>query len=145
MKKINKNNDVEVLIYSKWCVQCEHPEYLLAINVWALHNDLDVKVVRTAYRPKDHRRATELWAAKMGLDLGNKDDNEKAQGYPIFVVHNDVVEIKEFIEMITDCKNKMVKGGQTKDDVQGLPKAKRSSRAHSVDRAVSKAKKKVEE
>lgn len=132
---MKRKNDVDVLIYSKWCIECTHPEYLIAINAWANLNDLDVKVVRTAYRPEAHQRATELWAAKMELDIDDKAQNEKAQNYPIFVVYNDVIQIKEFIRMIDQeqCRNKMVKGGKTKNDLQRLPKAKRPKRKNSVD------------
>lgn len=142
---MKRKNDVDLLIYSKWCLGCTPSVDLDLINLWATKNELDVKLIRTAYRPKDHERATELWAAKTGLDLEDEEQNERAQNYPTFVLFDDVIEIKEFTKMIKDCKNKMVKKGKTKNDVQGLSKTKRSKRKNGMGLAVDKATRKNEE
>lgn len=111
----------DIVIYSKWCVTCDRPDELLAINLYALHNNLDVQVIRTAYRPADHKKAIELWSCR---------DPKTGDDYPIFVVYKDgLYTLEEFVEMIGEdstLKDKMVKEGKTKDDMQGLPKAKRS-------------------
>lgn len=124
----------DVVIYSKWCISCDQPDELLAIQLWALHNDLDVQVVRTAYKPADHNRAVRLWASHQGVS------EEEAQDYPAFVVRDSIMSLKDFVEMIAkdNVKNKMVKEGKSKDDLQGLPKAKRTSRARRVARPKDK-------
>lgn len=130
MKKAKKAPDV--LIYSKWCVKCDYPEELQAIQTWAMHENLNVEVVRTAYRPKDHKKAVELWASMQGIP------EDEAQDYPAFVVYNDIVELEEFVCMIKDTKNKLVKEGETKNDVHRRPQAKRTTRAHRVDESKDK-------
>lgn len=124
----------EVVIYSKWCIQCDHLEELLLVNSWALHRDLDVQVIRTAYRPADHKRAVQLWASHKGVP------EDEAQDYPAFVVHDSIMSLKDFVEMITeeDVKNKLIKEGKTKNDLQGLPQTKRVSRTRRVARTKSK-------
>lgn len=107
----------DIIVYTKWCIECEHPEWLLAINIYAMHNDLDVQVIRTQYRPADHKKASELW--------GGED-------YSTFVVADGVHTLKEYLEMISDAKNKLVKEGETKDDVQRLSKTKRTRRKSRV-------------
>lgn len=139
-----KKEEYDVLIYSKWCVECEYPESMKEIQEWALHEGLSYKVIRTAYAPADHTEATELWATMLGIDTHIKEEREKAESYPPFVVYNDIVKLEEFIKMIKDTKNKMVEEGKAKDDLQGLPKAKRHKRARRVDGAVSETEAKNE-
>lgn len=122
----------DIVIYSKWCIPCTYPELLTAINMYALNNDLDVQVIRTAYRPADHKKATEFWAQAAGL---SEDD---AANYPTFVVYKNIYDIEEFVKMITNTKNKLVKKGKAKDDVQRLSKAKRVKRKNSLDGEASK-------
>ncbi len=118
--------EADIVIYSKWCIQCEHPEWLLALNIWAQTQGLTTQVIRTAYRPADHQKATELWASRSNTP---KDETpEEAADYPSFIVWEEIISLKGFIEMIKEPKNKMVKGGKTKNDMQRLPKTKRSSR-----------------
>lgn len=124
----------DIVVYTKWCIECEHPEWLLAINAYANHNDLDVQVIRTQYRPADHKRAAELW--------GSRDDvkTEDAEDYSTFVVKDGVYKMQEYLEMITYAKNKLVKGDKTKDDVQGLSQTKKPRRKNRVDIPVSQDK-----
>lgn len=122
----------DIVIYTKWCIDCEHPEWLLAINAYAMHNDLDVQIVRTQYHPADHKKAAEIWSSRSDVKT------EDAEDYSYFVVDNGVYRMKEYLEMITDAKNKLIKEGETKDDVQRLPKAKRSRRKSRVDMPVDK-------
>lgn len=120
--------DGDIIIYSKWCVQCMMPDDLLAVNMYALHKDLIVQVIRTAYRPADHKKATELWSCRKGAVEG-----ENSEDYKTFVVYNGKIqEFKEFLKMIIRAENKMVKEAKTKDGVQKVPKAKRSNRKSSV-------------
>lgn len=122
----------DIIIYTKWCIECEHPEWLLAINLYGVHNDLDVQVIRTQYRPADHKKAVELWSSRDDIK------EEDAENYSTFVVQNGVHTMKEYLEMISDTKNKLVKDGETKDDVHRLPQAKKSRRKNRVDVPVSK-------
>lgn len=123
----------DIVVYSKWCVQCEQPDDLLQINLWALHNNLEVQVIRTAYRPADHKKAAELWGHQHGV--------EDTTNYPTFVYYkDDVYKMKDFAKMINDTENKLVKGGKTKDDVQRLPKTKRTARKSGVASKARKAK-----
>ena len=135
--KPTSTDDADIVIYSKWCVSCDSPEDLLAINMWALNNNLEVKVIRTAYRPADHRKAVELWSCRDDLKTRPED-------YPAFVIYNGVHTLGEFIKMISNTKDKMFKGGKTKDDMQGLPKAKRTKRKNCVVDSISKSKEKDE-
>lgn len=121
-----QDKDYDVLIYSKWCLDCDFPKEAQEIGNWVRHEGLTVRIIRTAYRPEEHGKATELWAAARDLP------EEEAQDYATFVVYNDVIELKEFVKMIKECKNKMIKEGETKDDMQGLPKASRSKRKNRV-------------
>lgn len=128
----------DIVIYTKWCIECTHPEWLLLINTYALHHDLDVQVIRTQYRPADHDKATELWSSRSDV----KEDD--AENYSTFVVDDDVYKMEEYLEMISDTKDKLVKEGETKDDVQGLPKAKRSRRKNNMDNSANEAETQVE-
>lgn len=122
----------DIVVYTKWCIECEHPEWLLAINMYALNSDLDVQVIRTQYHPADHDKATELWSSRLDVKA------EDAEKYSTFVVHDGIYKIEEYLKMISDTKNKLIKEGKTKDDVQRLPKAKRSRRKSRVDVPVDK-------
>lgn len=119
----------DIIIYSKWCVQCRMPDELLAVNTYALHKDLSVQVIRTAYRPADHKKATELWGCRTGAET------EDAENYPTFVIasgSSKIRTLKEYVKMIRKADNKMIKEARTKDDVRGLPQTKRASRKDSV-------------
>lgn len=119
----------DIVIYSKWCVQCRMPDELLAVNTYALHKDLSVQVIRTAYRPADHKKATELWGCRTEVKP------EDAENYPTFVIasgSSKIKTLKEYAKMVIKAENKMIKEARTKNDVQGLPKAKRVSRKDSV-------------
>lgn len=122
----------DIIIYTKWCIECEHPEWLLAINMYALNKDLDVQVIRTQYHPADHKKAAELWSSRS--DVATED----AENYSYFVIDNGIYKMKEYLEMISEAKNKLVEEGNTKDDMQRLPKAKRSRRKARVAVPVSK-------
>lgn len=122
----------DIVIYSKWCVQCLYPDLLGKVDTYATSKDLNLQIIRTAYRPADHSKATELWSCRDGAP--NDETEEDAADYPTFVLYGDkIYKLKEFVKMISDhAKNKMVKEGKAKDDVQGLPKAKRAKRKNSV-------------
>lgn len=128
----------DIIVYTKWCIECEHPEWLLAINLYALHNNLDVQVIRTQYKPADHNKAAELWSSRSDV---KEDDAEK---YSTFVVHDGIYTMKEYLEMISDTKDKLVKEGKTKDDMQGLPEAKRSKRKDRMGNPTNTTRKKDE-
>lgn len=123
----------DLIIYSKWCLQCDYPEELLTINQWAMRRDLDTQIIRTAYRPADHQKAARLWAESQKLTT------EAAQDYPAFVVDRSskptrIIGLKELCEMITqdtteyELKNKLVKEGKIKGDLQNVSRPKRSPR-----------------
>lgn len=141
-----------VVLYSKWCIQCETPCSYALIRSWAQRHDLGVQVIRTAYRPADHKEATRLWAKANGWHLDDEITNDMAANYPTFVVYeNKITRLKDFVKMIKEeaTKDKMVRGGKVKNDVQELSKAERSGGKNSVASAVHKAspktKKKQEE
>lgn len=119
MKARKRKNDVDIIVYTKFCLKCEQPDELMKLAIYCMWNDLTYKVVRTSYRPSDHKRATEIW--------GDED-------YRAFVVYDDVVEFGDFIDMITDSKNKLVKIGKRKDgrSVQRLPRPKGTNKAPQV-------------
>ena len=127
--KPTDTSEANVVVYSKWCIECEEPGDMVTLNQWALHNELELQVVRTAYRPADHKRATEIF--------GSED-------YPAFVVYNDVFLLKEFVKMIRDGKNKLIKPGRDKEtdsDVQRLSTAERLAGKDSMDVPANKSKK----
>lgn len=95
----------DVIVYSKYCIECEEPLELQMLKDWAQRQDLVIQIIRTAYKPADHKQAAEIY--------GNED-------YPCFVVTDDVKTLKEFAHMISEQKNKLVKEGKTKDDVHSL-------------------------
>lgn len=128
----------DIVIYSKWCVSCEYPRDLQIIQSWAQQNDLELQIVRTAYRPADHAEAMQLWAKREDAPANETEDELAC--YPIFVVYQGIKTLRKFVKMITDAKNKLVPEGETKDDVQRLPKTKRSKRKSSGVRAISKTK-----
>lgn len=108
--KATDTRDYNVVVYSKYCLECD-PETaaaLAALKAWANRENLEVKVIRTAYRPADHARAAELY--------GSVD-------YPAIVVQNDVKTLTEFVEMIKESSNKLIKPEKNKDG-----KAPRKSR-----------------
>lgn len=123
-----KKKKPDVIIYSKWCLLCEKPQIMLAIDEWCMHKKLTYQVRRTAYRPWWHKKAIELWASAAGLS----EDDPAAANYPSFVVWKDIKTVEEFYKMIEAERNKLVKGGKTKDDMQRLSKTKRSARKDSV-------------
>lgn len=82
----------DIVVYTKWCLQCEAPDLFAALNYYAMCNDLDAQVIRTCYRPADHQKATKLWSAANGIT------KEEAKNYPDFVVYNGVMGLKEFVE-----------------------------------------------
>lgn len=105
-KKIDSDTDirdVDIFVYAKHCVICDQPEAISKIKTWALNQGLTLQIIRTAYDREDHKKATELWGDKH---------------YPAFVVYNDVTELEEFCQMITEAKNKMVKGENEDVDLQ---------------------------
>ena len=71
------------------------------LKAWANREKLEVKVVRTAYRPADHERASELY--------GNED-------YPAIVIWDEVKTLTEFAEMIKESSNKLIKPGRNKNN-----------------------------
>lgn len=124
----------DVVIYSKWCVECDQPLRVSMIESWAEKKKLKVQIVRTAYRPADHEEAVKLWAKSNGLNLESKSAREIAEEYPTFIVYDKTIAtLKEFVRMITNSKNKMVKGGSTKNDLSRLPEAEGASGASSLD------------
>lgn len=129
----------DIIIYSKWCLTCEQPGDMIAIDEYCLHNNLTYEVRRTAYRPWWHKKAIELWAAAAGIS------EEEAKDYPSFVVSDTIKTVEEFVKMIENARNKLAKGGKTKNDVQRLPKAKRTGREDSVADSVSETPTKNEE
>ena len=129
--KLLRKKKADVIIYSKWCLQCEEAAFMIALDEWCLHKKLTYEVRRTAYRPWWHQKAIELWASAAGIT------EEEAKSYPSFVVWKDIKTVEEFGEMIKKEKNKMVGEGKTKNDVQRLPKAKRTNRKDSVANTVS--------
>lgn len=125
----------DIILYSKWCVECDYPDELQAINTYATRHDLELQIIRTAYRPADHDRATEIWGCRDGVS------EEDAESYSAFVPYKDkIYTLEEFTEMIgDDVKNKMIKEGETKDDMQDMPRAKRNKRKTRVDVAADGA------
>lgn len=131
-----------VAIYSKWCIQCETPYSYALVQSWAQRHSLDVQVIRTAYRPADHKEATRLWALANGYSLDNEVAISMAKNYPTFIVHKGkVTRLKEFVKMVKSesSEDKMVRGGKAKNDVQRLPKAEKSAGKNSVVSAVHPA------
>lgn len=129
--KLLKKKKADVIIYSKWCLTCEVPGLMIAIDEWCMHEGLTYQVRRTAYRPWWHKKAVKLWSTAAGIS------EEEAVDYPSFVVWKGIKTIEEFSRMIRLEKNKMVKEGKTKNDLQGLSKAKRPHRVDSVAGSVS--------
>lgn len=134
-----KKQKADIIIYSKWCLTCEQPADMIAIDEYCLHNNLTYEVRRTAYRPWWHKKAIELWASAAGIT------EEEAKDYPSFVVWKDIKTIEEFVKMIEDAKNKLAKGGKNKSDVQGLSKTKRVARKDSMVNPVPETKTQIEE
>lgn len=110
----------DIVIYSKWCVPCLYPEEMLAINYYASEHDLTVQLVRTVYRPADHKRAMELWRCREGVPPHELE--EAIENYPTFVVYKKITRLEDFIKMIKaeQLKDKQVKA----DDLQRLSKTK---------------------
>lgn len=133
-----------IAIYSKWCVSCDYPDELNAVTDWAQKNGLSVQTIRTVYSPADHKKAMELWAAVNDLNMDNDDDLAAASQYPVFVVYKEVHTLKEFVKMIENEKDKMVKGGMTEYDLQRLSKAKKAKRKVRLGVANGEVKKKNE-
>lgn len=125
--KPTNTHDYDVVIYSKDCIQCKEDEkvLLLELQTWVLHNNLDAITIRTAYKPADHKRAAEIY--------GSED-------YPTFVVSDDVKTLKDFVKMIKDTSNKLVKPERDKSDVQDVQRTKRDCRKARVVRKASKVK-----
>lgn len=125
--KPTNTHDYDIVIYSKDCIGCQGADKtrLLEIEAWALHKNLDVIKIRTSYKPADHKRAAEIY--------GSED-------YPIFVVWHDVKTLKEFVKMIKDTDNKLVKPERNKGDVQDMQRTKRPQRKARVAREASKTK-----
>lgn len=115
-----------IVVYTKWCIECEQPKWLALLNSYATTKNLTLQIIRTQYSPPDHKKATEIWSSRPNIKP------EDAEKYSTFVVMDGVYTMKEFREMITDAKNKLVKEGEAKDDVQRLPKTKRSRRKNRV-------------
>lgn len=134
-----KKKKPDIIIYSKWCLTCERPGDMIAIDEYCLHNELTYEVRRTAYRPWWHQKAVELWASAAGIS------EEEAKEYPSFVVWKDIKTIEEFVRMIENSKDKSVKEGKTKNDMQRLPKTKGATREDRVADPVSEAPAKNEE
>lgn len=121
-----------ITIYSKHCFKCMYGEQYNFIRNWSYSKGYDLEIKRTAYRPAWHKEATELW--------GGED-------YSAFVV-NERGKVMELSNFLDKCRNKAVRAGKKKgtkkNDVQGLSKAKRSSRASSVAGKKTKSKAKNE-
>lgn len=128
-----KKKKPDVIIYSKWCLVCEVPQIMIAIDEWCMHKGLTYEVRRTAYRPWWHKKAVELWASAEGIS----EDDPEAANYPSFVVWKDIKAIEEFYRMIEAERDKLVKGGKNKNGMLGLSKAKRSNRKDSMADSVS--------
>lgn len=117
-----------ITIYSKHCFKCLYSDQFNTIKNWTTQKGYDLDMKRTAYRPSWHKEATELW--------GGED-------YNAFVVNErgKVMSLENFLDK---CRNKAVrtgkKKGTKKNDVQGLSKAKRTTRKNSVARKKNEAK-----
>lgn len=122
----------DIVVYSKYCIQCDEQEStnLIELETWAMHNNLDVKVIRTAYRPADHKRAAEIY---------------DSEDYPTFVVWHDVKTLKEFVKMIKNTSNKLIKPERNKGDMQDMQRAKGPRRKTRVAREGDETKVKNEE
>lgn len=101
--KSTDTSDYDVVVYTKYCLECEEQSAaeLAKLKAWANREKLEVKVVRTAYRPADHERASELY--------GNED-------YPAIVIWDEVNTLTEFAEMIKESSNKLIKPGRNKNN-----------------------------
>lgn len=99
--KATDTSDYDVVVYSKYCLECdeETSTALATLKSWANREKLEVIVIRTAYRPADHERATDLY--------GSID-------YPAIVVWNDVKALTEFVKMIKVSSNKLIKPEKNK-------------------------------
>lgn len=97
--KSTDTSGYDVVVYTKYCLECEEQSAaeLAKLKAWATREKLVVKVVRTAYRPADHERASKLY--------GNED-------YPAIVIWDEVTTLTDFAK---DCKNKLIKAGKEKN------------------------------
>lgn len=103
-------------IYTKFCLNCIHPEQWKYVTAWLQHEEVNYKVYRTAYRPDWHRKATKIW--------GN-------EGYEAFVVLNG--RVIDFMEFAEECKNKLMPEGKEKNGgVLALQRTKRRNRKASA-------------
>lgn len=48
----------KLVIYTKFCLECVYDTEYQAIKSWAIKNNVDVTVLRTAYNPLHHSVAT---------------------------------------------------------------------------------------
>ena len=121
-----------ITVYSKHCFKCMHKDAFDQIKSWCGGKGYVLSIKRTAYRPSWHKEATELW--------GNEN-------YNAFVL-NERGKVMDLGTFLDKCKNKAVrtgkKKGAKKNDLQGLPKTKGSSRASSVAGKKTKSKAKNE-
>ncbi len=93
MSKLSKatKNDFPIIVYAKFCISCDYPDEWDKFLDWAQRNGETFKVVRTIYRPEDHKRASEIY---------------DSEDYPPFVVTDDVIDFLDFVKKITSKKKR---------------------------------------
>lgn len=80
--------DKEIVIYTKFCLECVDSEGLDIVRHWAMKNKVLVSVVRTTYRPQLHEIASKCYG------------NER---YTIFAnVGNEVIEWGDLLTEIRE-------------------------------------------
>lgn len=114
-----------MVLYTKHCASCQFPEKIRELRTWCEQNNYKLEVKRTAYRPHWHKEASELW--------GSED-------YAAFLCKEG--KVMDFMSWRSKTKSKPVKGAEKENDVQGLPKAKRTNRKSRVASKKTQPKKK---
>lgn len=123
-----KKKTQKLVIYTKFCLDCVTPEFWDIFRKRAFGEGYSLKVIRTAYRPFSHKKASSIWG----------DDS-----YFAFVVfpNGDAMKMERAIDMWDEAKNKMVKSGKKKstkkggrkDGVLGVSETTRTVRVDSVE------------
>jgi hypothetical protein len=86
----------EIVIYTKFCLECIDGEGLDIVRHWAMKNKLLVSVVRTTYRPKLHEIASKIYG------------NER---YTIFAhIGNEVIEWSDLLTEIKEDEGRGLLG-----------------------------------
>ena len=116
-----------IKLYTKVCARCMWPAKMNLLQSYAQNKGAKLKIMRTAYRPDWHKKATEIY--------GSED-------YTAFIYEGG--RVKDFISWTGKTKAKPVKNTKAKrtkktkakkakkNDLRELPEAKGSDREDSV-------------